>query len=116
MILAHSLEELNLPKSWLTIGVFDGVHRGHQQIIQKLTAGAHASGVPAVALTFWPHPASVLTSREVKCLTMPDERSALLGALGVDVVVSQTFDRELASTSAQTFVERLKHHLGFDHL
>lgn len=116
MLLAHSLEELNLPDSWLTIGVFDGVHRGHQQIIQKLTAGAHAAGLPAVVLTFWPHPATVLTSHEVKCLTMPDERAALLGALGVDVVVAQTFDRELASTSAQDFIARLKQHLGFGHL
>ena len=116
MILAHSLDELNLAKSWLTIGVFDGVHRGHQQIIQQLTAGAHGAGAAAVVVTFWPHPASVLTDREVKCLTMPDERSALLGALGVDVVIAQTFDRELANTSAPDFVGRLKQHLGFDHL
>ena len=101
MILAHSLEELKLAKSWLTIGVFDGVHRGHQQIIQKLTAGAQAAGEPAVVLTFWPHPATVLTSHEVKCLTMPDERAALLEALGVDVVVAQPFTRELANTSSQ---------------
>ena len=116
MILAQSLEELNLARSWLTVGVFDGVHRGHQQIIQKLTEGAHAAGAPAVVLTFWPHPASVLTNREVKCLTMPDERSALLGALGVDVVISQTFNPELANTSAPDFIGRLKKHLGFDHL
>ncbi len=116
MNLAHSIDELNLPKSWLTIGVFDGVHRGHQQIIQKLTEGAHAAGVPAVVMTFWPHPATVLTSHEVKCLTMPDERSALLEALGVDVVIAQTFNRELASTSARDFIERLKQHLGLDHL
>ncbi len=116
MILAHSLEELKLAKSWLTIGVFDGVHRGHQQIIEKLTAGAHAAGVPAVVLTFWPHPATVLTSHEVKCLTMPDERAALLEALRVDVVVAQAFNHELANTSAHDFVARMKQHLGFDHL
>jgi riboflavin kinase/FMN adenylyltransferase len=116
MILSRTLEEVNLPNCWLTIGVFDGVHRGHQQIIQQLTAGAHAAGLPAVVLTFWPHPATVLTSHEVKCLTMPDERSALLAALGVDFVIAQTFNRDLASTSAQDFVTRLKQHLGFDHL
>ncbi len=116
MILAHSLEELNLAKSWLTIGVFDGVHRGHQQIIRKLTAGAHAADAPAVVLTFWPHPATVLAGQEVKCLTTPDERAALLGALGVDYVVAQPFTRELAGTSAHDFVARLKEHLGFDHL
>lgn len=116
MILAHSIEELNLPKSWLTIGVFDGVHRGHQQIIHKLTAEAHAAEAPAVVLTFWPHPATVLANREMKCLTTPDERAELLAALGVDIVVSQTFNRELANTPAQVFVARLRKHLGFDHL
>ena len=47
----RSLEEVNLQNSWLTVGVFDGVHRGHQQIIEKLTTGAHAHDVPAVVLT-----------------------------------------------------------------
>ena len=116
MILAHSFEEFDLAKSWLTIGVSDGVHRGHQQILQRLTAGARAAGSTAIVMTFWPHPASVLTDREVKCLTMPDERASLLGALGVDVVISQTFNRELAGTPAADFIERLKQHLGFDHL
>ncbi len=116
MIQARSLEELHLEKSWLTIGVFDGVHRGHQQIIQKLTEGAHAEHVPAVVLTFWPHPASVLANREVKCLSTPEERADLLGALGVDLMVAQTFDRELANTPAHEFVARLKKHLGFERL
>lgn len=116
MIQAHSLDELKLEKSWLTIGVFDGVHRGHQQIIQKLTAGAHGAQVPAAVLTFWPHPATVLANREVKSLTTPDERSRLLSGLGVDLVISQTFDRDLANTPAHDFVGRLKEHLGFDHL
>ena len=44
----RSLEELTLQNSWLTVGVFDGVHRGHQQVINNLTAGAHANGAPAV--------------------------------------------------------------------
>ncbi len=116
MIQAHSLDELDLEKSWLTIGVFDGVHRGHQQIIQKLTTGAHAAHVPAAVLTFWPHPATVLANQEVKSLTTPDERARLLAALGVDVVIAQTFNRELANTPAHDFVKRLKKYLGFDHL
>ncbi len=66
MIHVHSLSELHLQNSWLAIGVFDGVHRGHQKIIGKLTEGARANGVPAVVLTFWPHPASVLGGGEVK--------------------------------------------------
>lgn len=71
MIHAHSLDELHLQKSWLAIGVFDGVHRGHQKIIGKLTKGAHANRVPAVVLTFWPHPAFVLGGGEVRVSPCP---------------------------------------------
>ncbi len=115
MIQTDSLEQLHLPGSWLTVGVFDGVHRGHQQIMHQLTAGAHAAGVPAVVVTFWPHPATVLGNREVKTLTTPDERADLLAALGVDIVVTQTFDASVANTSAADYVALLKKHLGFDH-
>lgn len=116
MTKAYSLEELDLPNSWLTIGVFDGVHRGHQQIIHRLTAGAHAAGSQAVAMTFWPHPATVLGNRDFKCLTTPEERAELLYGMGVDVVVVQTFDSSLANTTAAQFVARLQEHVHFDHL
>lgn len=111
-----SFEEVNLQKSWLTIGVFDGVHRGHQQIIKKLTTGAHVNAVPAVVLTFDPHPASVLGGREIKCLTLADERAELLGNLGVDVVITQPFTRELSTVTAYDFMLRLTRHLGLKHL
>lgn len=116
MIHNHSIDDLHLHDSWLTIGVFDGVHRGHQVIIQKLTAGAHRAGVPAVALTFWPHPATVLGRGEVKCLTTPDERAALLADFGVDRVITYPFDQTVAGTSAQDFMKLLKDHLNFSHL
>src|SRR5512146_1276867 len=116
MIHAHSVEELNLQKSWLTIGVFDGVHRGHQQIIRRLVDGAHTRKLPAVVITFWPHPASVLGNQDVKVLTTPDERARLMSGLGVDVMIAQPFDRGLANTSAADFVARLKEHLGFERL
>ena len=116
MIHAHSLNELHLQKSWLAIGVFDGVHRGHQKIIGKLTKGAHANGVPAVVLTFWPHPAFVLGGGEVKSLTTPDERADLLASFGVDIVLTHPFDLVVANLSAREFMKRLKEHLGISHL
>ncbi|HET8671516.1 MAG TPA: FAD synthetase family protein, partial [Candidatus Saccharimonadales bacterium] len=112
----RSFEEVNLQNSWLTVGVFDGVHRGHHQIIKKLTTGAHANEAPAVVLTFDPHPASVLGGREIKCLTLPDERAELLGNLGVDVVITQPFTRELSMVTAYDFMARLTRHLGIKYL
>lgn len=112
----RSLEEVNLQNSWLTIGVFDGVHRGHQQIIQKITAGAHEHETPAVVLTFDPHPTSVLSGREIKSLTLPDERADLLAQLGVDVVITEQFTRELSQVAAYDFMSWLKRQLGLKYL
>jgi len=112
----RSVEEVNLQNSWLTIGVFDGVHRGHQEIIRKMTVGAHANDAPAVVLTFNPHPASVLGGHEIKCLTLPEERAELLGQLGVDVVITEQFTRELSTVTAYDFMARLTHQLGLKQL
>ncbi len=116
MGLYRSLEEVDLHNSWLTVGVFDGVHRGHQKIIRKLTAGAQADNAPSVVLTFDPHPASVLGGREIKCLTLPDERAELLEELGVDVVITERFTRELSNVTAYEFMLRLLHQLGLRQL
>jgi len=113
----RSLEAVSLQKSWLTIGVFDGVHRGHQEIIRRLTAGAHAEGLPAVVLTFYPHPAIVLGGRtDFKYLTAPEEKVALLGNLGVDVVISHIFNLQLAAQTAEEFMARVMTQLGPRHL
>jgi riboflavin kinase/FMN adenylyltransferase len=109
----RSLEEISVKNSWLTIGVFDGVHRGHQEILAKLTAGAHQNGAPAVVLTFWPHPGIVLGKRaHLKCLTTPDERAELLGELGVDAVVTQPFTPEFGELSAPDFMRLVSQSLG----
>ena len=107
----RSLTEASLQGARLTVGVYDGVHRGHQEILRRVTAGS-----PSVVLTFHPHPASVLGGHEIKCLTTPDERADLLAAQGVDVVVTEPFTRDLASVSAYEFMSRLKRHLGLAHL
>lgn len=112
----RSLEEASLQHSWLTVGVFDGVHLGHQQIIKRLTVGAHARSAPAVVLTFDPHPASVLGNQEIKCLTLPEERATILGALDVDVVITQPFTRELSQVTAHEFMLWLSQRLGLEHL
>lgn len=112
----HSLEEVTLQNSWLTVGVFDGIHRGHQEIINKLTAGAHARSIPAVVLTFDPHPANVLGRGEIGLLTLPDERAELLASMNIDVVITERFTKELSMVTAFDFMSRLKRHLGLNHL
>jgi len=120
----HSLEEVPIQRSalgaeknaWLTIGVFDGIHRGHREIIRKLTTDAHANDAPAVLLTFDPHPASVLSGQEIKCLTTPDERADLLAGLGVDIVITQRFTRELSIATAFEYMSQLKRTLNLKHL
>ena len=112
----HFLEEVFIKNAWLTIGVFDGVHRGHREIIRKLTTDAHANHAPAVLLTFNPHPASVLTGQEIKCLTTPEERADLLRGLGVDIVITQRFTSDLSTVSAQEYMSRLKETLDLKRL
>lgn len=116
MLHYRSLEETTLQNSWVTVGVFDGVHRGHQQVIQKLTAGAHANGVPAVVITFDPHPAKVFGRGEIKLLTLPGERAKLLGEYGVDVVITHPFNLDVAEITALDFMKRLKTQLGLTRL
>jgi riboflavin kinase/FMN adenylyltransferase len=113
MLHTDSLESLSLEGAWLTIGSFDGVHKGHQAILRRLVAGAHAQNAPAVALTFHPHPAVVLRHRtDPFYLTSPEQRARLLGEQGVDVVITHPFNQQVASRSARDFIRELKDHLG----
>lgn len=118
----RSLDDPDLPSpapdgAWLTIGLFDGVHRGHAAIIRRLVNEAHANGGRAVVLTFHPHPAAVLRGRNgPQYLTSPDERAELLQEMGVDVVITEPFTRELAARSAEVFMTLLSNRLGLRRL
>jgi riboflavin kinase / FMN adenylyltransferase len=113
----HSFEETSLRDAWATIGTFDGVHRGHQAILTPMIQAAHAAGSPAVVVTFFPHPVVVLRGiQEPISLTTPDERARLLGALGVDAVVTLAFDRALASLTAEEFMRIMSARLGLRQL
>ncbi|MEE8471092.1 MAG: riboflavin biosynthesis protein RibF, partial [Dehalococcoidia bacterium] len=96
----------------LTIGVFDGVHLGHQHLIKRLTQQAAASNLLSGVVTFDRHPRAVLSpQRKWARLTTLEERTRLLRALGVGFVVPLTFTSELAALSAREFVTLLKRHL-----
>ena len=105
------------PGTVLTIGAFDGVHRGHQALIGQVVARARASGRRSVVVTFHPHPAMVLApERAPRYLTTPGEKVALLEGLGVDLVVLLPFSRKMASTPAREFMASLAHNLRFREL
>ena len=101
-------------ENWLTIGAFDGVHRGHQQIIHRLVSGAHAAGGKAVVVTFFPHPAELLNGVNGPFyLTTPEERENLIRQLGVDEVITIPFTPEFAQKNASDFIHDLHHQLPF---
>jgi riboflavin kinase/FMN adenylyltransferase len=112
-----SLVDIQLHGVWLTIGSFDGVHLGHQEIIRKLTAEAHLNGASAVVLTFYPHPAAVVRKRDFPFyLTTPEEKAELMESLGVDILITHPFNKQIASTPAKEFMSMLHRHLGIKHL
>jgi riboflavin kinase/FMN adenylyltransferase len=107
-----SLDALGIPSlafpTTVTIGVFDGVHAGHQALIANIVRQARASHMRSVVITFFPHPDRVLhglTGRHY--LTTPDERELLLRDLGVDHVYTLRFDERLRQVRAAQFVDLL---------
>ena len=89
----------------VTIGAFDGVHRGHQVILSRAAAVAAAAGLPCVVLTFDPHPASVVRpDSKVALLSTVAHRTVLLCQAGADAVVVLPFTLELSKLSPEDFV------------
>jgi len=112
-----AFENLNIEKSWVTVGSFDGVHLGHQTLAKNLAENAHRAGSQAVVITFSPHPA-VFFKRvpEAYSLTSPRERERLLREAGIDRVVTVEFTQEIANLSAVDFMQMMKSNLGLTHL
>lgn len=101
----------------LTIGAFDGVHRGHQQLIEQVRQRAQATGCASAIITFDPHPEAVLQPGvPVPYLTTLDERIALLAETGVDLLIILTFTREMADTPAVTFMQLICDYLSIQEL
>lgn len=117
MIQFASFAEAHLDNAWATIGMFDGVHRGHQAILTPLVEQAHAAGDPAAVVTFFPHPVEVLRGVSGPLyLTTPDERARLIGQLGFEAVITLTFDRALAGLTAEAFMQQMSAALGLRQL
>ena len=101
----------------MTIGAFDGVHRGHQALIGQMVAEAHANGRAAVVLTFFPHPSVVLRGRRPSFyLSSPEEKAEYLSALGVDATVTHPFNLAVSEITATEFVNRLVRYARLEEL
>jgi len=99
-------------RAHLTIGNFDGVHCGHQALVEQMARAAHAAGSMAGLLTFSPHPMAVLRPQvPLQFLTTPDERADLLAALGLDFVLVLPFTPETAALTAADFMQSLVAHV-----
>jgi riboflavin kinase / FMN adenylyltransferase len=100
-------------RSVVTIGVFDGVHLGHQAIISECVREAGRRKVPSVALTFERNPREVVCGESPCIITAPRSKLEILEELGVDFTVSVRFTKRFASLQPSEFCERLlSNHLG----
>lgn len=108
----------------VTIGTFDGVHIGHQKIIERLVSTAKASNLESVILTFFPHPRMVLQKdKDIKLINTIEERKEILENSGIDHLVIHPFTRQFSRLTAQEFVhdilvKRLRARkviIGYDH-
>jgi riboflavin kinase/FMN adenylyltransferase len=92
----------------VTIGNFDGVHIGHQQLLREVLRAAEEKGVEPAALTFDPHPASIVApQRAARLLTTPAERCALMAREGMEYVLVLPFTKEMSRWTPEQFVERV---------
>jgi riboflavin kinase/FMN adenylyltransferase len=109
----HSVDNLppaveHLRGCALTIGNFDGVHRGHQAILSRIRQAASKPGVPAVAVTFEPHPVQYFRANYGPFrLTTPAQKLHLLSHFGIDAPIIIRFDRSLSDLEPETFVRKV---------
>lgn len=93
----------------VTIGTFDGVHLGHQKIIQRLNELKTETGLPTVVLTFDPHPRKILfpEQQDLKLITTTEEKCQLLNQYGVDHVIVYPFSKSFSEMQASEYIEKL---------
>lgn len=109
----------------VTIGTFDGVHLGHQKILERLKELKEKTGFKTVVLTFEPHPRKVLfpEQKDLRLITLIDEKLELLDKYGVDVAVVYPFTKQFSETDSRFYIEevllrslKVKHLvIGYDH-
>ena len=118
-------DNLNIRKPVVTVGIFDGVHKGHKYIIGKLVEISEKMDGEPVIITLWPHPRHILNynSSETRLITTFEEKIKILSELGVKNLVFKDFTLDFSHMTACEFIERVLvneiriHHLvvGYNH-
>lgn len=106
----HGLDELDhqFGPCALTIGNFDGLHAGHRRIVRRAVALARANGWKAAALTFHPHPATIVApERAPQLLTTPEERAALMAEEGIEQVLILPFTHDTSLIEPELFAKKV---------
>lgn len=126
MVIYHGIDDfVSLPFAVVTSGTFDGVHKGHQKILQKLKEIAQNNQGETVVITFWPHPRMVLypEQTDLQLLNTFEEKAELLKAQGVQHLVRIPFTKEFSQLSSHEFIQKIlvekigtkKLVIGYDH-
>ena len=114
---------INSP-SILTLGTFDGVHKGHQKILKKLKYEAKKDNLKSIVLTFFPHPRTVLNPNfKLKLINTIEERTRLFEKSKIDILITHPFDKNFSELSPDQFVKNIlvnklkikKILIGYDH-
>lgn len=93
----------------VTLGMFDGVHLGHQKVIKKIVSLTGKKKGKSIILTFDRHPGSFLLKKPQTCITSLEHRLVLFERLGVDITVVLNFNKKIAETSAEDFITEIIH-------
>ena len=126
MIIHRGLDDIQpITNAVVTSGTFDGVHRGHQTILSRLTEVAKTTGGASVLITYWPHPRTVVSndSLDLKLLTTLDEKIELLEQADVDHLVVIPFTRSFSQLTSEEYIRQIlidkigtkKLVIGYDH-
>jgi len=109
MKIHHSLDKFEARSPVVTIGTFDGLHKGHQLIIERLKKRARELKGESVVFTFYPHPRVVTVPDEnsLRLLTTKEEKTELFGKYGIDHLIIYPFNSEFAALTYAEFVEKI---------
>lgn len=109
MELIENIDQIDRPfnKAVITIGNFDGVHKGHQALFHQVMEKADEIGGTSIAITFEPHPLRALGISSPPLITRYDQKKELIEKTGIDVLICIPFDRSFAAITAHDFIEKI---------